>query len=322
MMFSKVLLGLGVAAATIADGLAFTAPLSSKFGVRRMQNVEHTPSCLSFTKPQSQFGHGRGSLQTLFMGWGPDPIWEDATVVSNDRASESCVSVTLKLSPETVEGFKVPGQYCQVKFSTSEDDKPIFLAVASPPPATSSEEGSDSQFEFLIKKTDNNGWITDTKPGAVLQCSQIMGGGFPMEENFEGFKYDFPTQNVLLFAAGSGIAPIRSAIESGQLNTKPAGEGGRTARLYYGVRSTADMPYKDRFGKWELSGVEVVPVVSSPADDYQGRSGYVQTALEEDGVPIPRNSGALMCGMKGMAEAVKSILSDAGMFEGRILTNF
>lgn len=299
----------------------------------RTTPISQTPSCLSFQRQQSQ------SRQTLlYMGWGPDPIWEDAIVSSNEEASKNCVSVSLKVSSETAQGFTVPGQYCQVKFSTDENDKPIFLAVASPPPKQTTPESIDEdgdndndskeesegeyEFEFLIKKTENNGWITDAKPGAVLQCSQVMGGGFPMDDNFEGFKYDFPTQNILMFAAGSGIAPIRSAIESGMLNISPPGKGGRTARLYYGARTIDDMPYIERFANWELSGVEVVPVLSSPAEDYSGRSGYVQTALEEDGVAIPRNSGALMCGMKGMAEAVKEILSKAGVFEGRILTNF
>ena len=45
-------------------------------------------------------------------------------------------------------------------------------------------------------------------------------------------------------------------------------------------------------------------------------------ALEEDGVDIPRNSGALLCGMKGMTESVKDILTKAGVFEGRVLFNF
>lgn len=245
----------------------------------------------------------------LFMGWGPDPIWEGATVLSNEPASKSCVSVTLQISSGTAKGFEVPGQYCQVKASPEEDAKPVFLAVASPPNAEKDE------FEFLIKKTDNNDWITSAEVGTVLQCSQIMGGGFAMKENLDGFKYDFPTQNVLMFAAGSGIAPIRSAIESGMLNMSKTGQGGRTARLYYGVRSTDDVAYVEKFGEWESLGVEVVPVVSQPKADYEGRSGYVQTALEEDGVPIPRNSGALMCGMKGMAEAVKDILSQSGVFE-------
>jgi phage baseplate assembly protein W len=48
----------------------------------------------------------------------------------------------------------------------------------------------------------------------------------------------------------------------------------------------------------------------------------VQNALEEDGVAIPRNSGALLCGQKNMAESVSEILKTAGVFEGRILTNF
>lgn len=253
---------------------------------------------------------------TLYMGWGPEPVWEDATVLSNDDASKSCVSVTLQISPETRQGFTVPGQYCQVVAATPDDAKPAFLAVASAPNAA-----ADDEFEFLIKRTDNNAWITEAEPGAVLRCSQVMGGGFPLQEELDSLKYDFPTQNILLFAAGSGIAPIRSAIESGQLKTG-SGQGGRTARLYYGVRSMDDVPYLGKFAQWESQGVEVVPVMSQPSETYSGRSGYVQTALEEDGVAVPRNSGVLLCGMKGMVEAVKAILGQAGVFEERMLTNF
>lgn len=305
MKFSgQFLLCYGTFASIITASSAFStvSTSTSRFGVRNVhESNDIARPCAFGVAPLSKSQVGRGSLQPLYMGWGPEPVWGDATVVSNEASCKTCVSITLKVSPETVEGFTVPGQYCQVKFSTSEDDKPLFLAVASPPPKAG-EEGAEPEFEFLIKKTENNGWITEAKPGTVLQCSQVMGGGFPMKENLEGFKYDFPTQNVLLFAAGSGIAPIRSAIESGQLGISPPGKGGRTARLYYGARSMDEMPYKELFGKWELAGVQVVPILSQPSDDYKGRSGYVQTALEEDGVPIPRNSGALMCGMKGMAE--------------------
>eukprot|EP00541_Cyclophora_tenuis_P016061 CAMPEP_0116567130 /NCGR_PEP_ID=MMETSP0397-20121206/14830_1 /TAXON_ID=216820 /ORGANISM="Cyclophora tenuis, Strain ECT3854" /LENGTH=165 /DNA_ID=CAMNT_0004094075 /DNA_START=1 /DNA_END=498 /DNA_ORIENTATION=+ len=165
--------------------------------------------------------------------------------------------------------------------------------------------------------------MTDAVEGTSLQISQVLGAGFPVEEGL-GFKYDFPTQNILLFAAGSGIAPIKSAMESGQLNlsNKDGGLGGRTARLYYGVQTPDDLCYTDKFAEWETMGFEVVPVLSQPPDDWQGRTGYVQNALEEDGLPIPRNSGALLCGMKGMTESVKDLLTQAGVFEGRILTNF
>jgi NAD(P)H-flavin reductase len=155
-----------------------------------------------------------------------------------------------------------------------------------------------------------------------------MGYGFPMRENLEGYKYDFPTQNLLLFATGSGIAPIRSAIESNQLNIAKRNSGGRTCTLYYGVRTPDDMPYVSKFPEWEALGVQVVPVVSQPempsisGTVWNGRTGYVQNALEEDGVAIPRNSGALLCGVNGMCDSVKSMLLESGVFEGRILKNF
>lgn len=247
---------------------------------------------------------------SLFMGWGPDPIWKTSEIKKNDAANESgtCISVTLTVPPETSQEYKVGGQYVQVR--KDEDTKPLFLAIASPP-----SETENSCFDFLIKKTDDNAWMTDGN----VEMSQVLGNGFPVKEELDGIKYDFPCQNVLLFAAGSGIAPICAAIESGDLKTS---SGGRTARLYYGVKNEKDLCFVDRFSTWEKNGVQVVPVLSQPSDSWQGRTGYVQNALEEDGVPVPRNTGALLCGMKGMVESVTEILTKAGTFEGRILTNF
>eukprot|EP00526_Cylindrotheca_closterium_P017880 CAMPEP_0113610856 /NCGR_PEP_ID=MMETSP0017_2-20120614/5247_1 /TAXON_ID=2856 /ORGANISM="Cylindrotheca closterium" /LENGTH=305 /DNA_ID=CAMNT_0000519767 /DNA_START=44 /DNA_END=961 /DNA_ORIENTATION=+ /assembly_acc=CAM_ASM_000147 len=251
----------------------------------------------------------------LFMGWGPDPIWSAGSVTASEAANESgsTVRITVQVPPETAAEYKTPGQYVQMILN--EDTKPLFLAIASAPDA------ENAYFEFLIKKTDNNGWITDAAVGSQVQISQVLGNGFPMEENLEGFKFDFPTQNVLLFAAGSGIAPLKAAMESGQLNVGGGG-GGRTARLYYGVQTSEDLCYVEDFAKWEQMGFQVVPVLSQPGPEWGGRTGYVQNCLEEDGVPIPRNSGALLCGMKGMAESVTAILTKAGVFEGRVLTNF
>jgi NAD(P)H-flavin reductase len=253
------------------------------------------------------------SATSLYMGWGPDPIWTASEIESLQigNMSKDSSKVTVTVSPETAAEFKIPGQYVQVR--PNEDTKPLFLAISSPPDA------ENASFEFLIKKTDDNTWISDRESLASgIEVSQVLGGGFPMKEELESLKYDFPCQNVLLFAAGSGIAPIRSAIESGELQTT----GARTARLYYGVRTENDLCFVDQFPAWEKAGVEVVPVLSQPSESWKGRTGYVQNALEEDGVPVPRNTGALMCGMKGMAEAVTDVLTKSGVFEGRILTNF
>ena len=252
----------------------------------------------------------------LYMGWGPEPIWSPAKVIGNDVActSGACVSLSVDVgNTDLTKEYTIPGQYVQLRLD--EDTKPLFLAIASPPDAES------TAFEFLVKKTDTNEWLTDASIGTAVQISQVLGGGFPIEENLNSLKYDFPTQNVMLFAVGSGIAPIRAAIESGQLRSGPE-NGGRAARVYYGERTPGDLCFTEHFARWEAAGVEVVPVLSQPPSTWGGRSGYVQNALEEDGVPIPRNSGALLCGMKGMAESVKDVLVKAGVFEGRVLTNF
>ena len=248
----------------------------------------------------------------LFMGWGPDPIWSDATITANANACESGASVllTMNVTPETASAYTVPGQYVQVR-AGEEDEKPLFLAIASAP------SPENAQFMFLVKKTDSNEWLTSASANSAVQVSQVLGKGYSIEENIEGFKYDFPTQNILLFAAGSGIAPVKAAMESGSLV-----KDGRTCRLYYGERTAKDLCFVDQFSAWEKAGIEVVPVLSQPDDSWQGRTGYVQNALEEDGIPIPRNSGALLCGMKGMTEAVKDLLVKAGVFDGRVLFNF
>jgi NAD(P)H-flavin reductase len=264
------------------------------------------------------------------MGWGPDPIWSAANVLSVESACPSQKSVLVRLSvpAETAASYTVPGQYVQVR--SNEDAKPAFLAICSPPLAADKENAA-STFDFLIKKTDSNDWLTKASTvGTAIEVSQVLGNGYATAENLDSLKYDFPTQNVLLFAAGSGLAPIAAAIEAGIWSGRSNADnsiGSRTCRLYYGERTADDLCLVERFAAWEKMGVEVVPVLSQPeaapdADEWKGRTGYIQTALAEDGIAIPRNTGALLCGMKGMTESVKELLLASGVFEGRILFNF
>jgi NAD(P)H-flavin reductase len=309
----KFLLALGLLVSTTTQ--AFTpssgrpAFTSSSSVLSRQQQLSDGASTLRFPLAVS-----RQTRQVLYMGWGPDPVWSSATVSTNAKACESgvSVSVTLKVPPETAAEYAIPGQYVQVRLN--EETKPQFLAICSAP------DPENASFEFLIKKVSGNEWMTSIAPGATVEVSQVLGGGFSVEENLDGLKYDFPTQNVLLFAAGSGLAPIKAAMESGALGVEP--EGARAAKLYYGERTAADLCFTDKFAAWEQQGFEVIPVLSQPDDGWKGRTGYVQNALEEDGIAIPRNSGALLCGMKGMTESVKDLLNKAGVFEGRVIFNF
>ena len=272
-------------------------------------------------------------------GWGAEIEWAGGKVVENADAAEDMRSITVECDESVLAAYTKPGQFVQIK--QAEDSKPGFFAIASPP--------SCGTAELLIKRSESSDWLCDTKSGDSLIMSPAMGNGFKISEKFDDVANDFPVQNLLLFACGSGISPIRSAIESGSLGL----EKSRSATLYYGARNQACMAYADKFDEWAALGVKVVPVMSAGGDSWDGRTGYVQAALAEDGVETPRNTGVLMCGMKGMTEEVclillvrpshhsrlppppplrsllyvalpqvKAFLTEAGVDEERVLMNF
>ena len=96
----------------------------------------------------------------------------------------------------------------------------------------------------------------------------------------------------------------------------------RRGMLYLGVKSELHIPCAKEFKHWEEDlGIRVVPVCSHPKDEWKGQKGYIQDIIKSDGVDVPRNSGALLCGPRGMVDSVKSLLLESGVFEGRILLN-
>jgi NAD(P)H-flavin reductase len=246
----------------------------------------------------------------LRMGWGDDVEFKTAKVLKNEEAAKGMRSITVEAGDDILSAYTVPGQFVQIK--ETDDSKAGFYAIASAPGAT------PGVCEFLIKESEGNDWspgnlwLCSAAAGSELIMSPAMGNGFKVDEKLGGDVTD-----VLLFAAGSGISPIRSAIESGKLAAKSS------VTLYYGAREPALMAYMDKFGAWEDVGVKVVPVLSQGGDGWEGRAGYVQAALREDIAGLaPAKTGALMCGMKGMAEDVKTTLTEAGVDEEKILTNF
>lgn len=246
--------------------------------------------------------------------------WFGCKVVSNVADGEGLRLIDISVTdPSVAAAFSNPGQYLKLKTDSGVDTKPSFLAIASPP------QQKDT-FQFLIKETENNGALTSALAGMEVFVTSPMGNGYKIEESFESYRNDFPVNNVLLMACGSGIAPICSAIESGKLSigeVSPTTIFPRTATLYIGARSQAHLPLSSRYKRWEEEfGIKVVPVLSQETGDYSGAKGYIQDKLKEDTINVPKNTGALLCGMKGMTDSVKQILLDSGVYEGRILFNF
>jgi NAD(P)H-flavin reductase len=196
----------------------------------------------------------------------------------------------------------VPGQVVKMRTTAGEG----YYALASAPAA-------DRRADLLLKR---GGRIADAAvaaavPGRDLELTAPFGKGFPVAEA-EG-------RDVLLFAAGSGIAPIRSLVQH------ILGRRERFGRvtLFYGQRHGADFAYGREHPAWERGGVRVVLCPSREDDAWRGVRGYVQEVARTlaFGGSSPGDSVAFVSGMHAMVDDVRAVLAGAGVPPARVHLN-
>jgi NAD(P)H-flavin reductase len=207
--------------------------------------------------------------------------------------------IALAVPPDLARAHRAPGQYLRV--GTGPELEGTF-ALASAPGAGAPE--------LLLKrgaKTADE--LAAIAPGGELWASSPMGQGFPID--------DHGGRDVLLFAVGSGIAPIRAVIQ--HLAARRADYGG--VRLYYGQRHAAEFAYRGDHDGWRARGIEIVLCCSQPDEHWTGARGRVQDAFIS-GSPELANSVAYLCGMKPMLEQVTTILVELGLPRDRVYLNY
>merc|ERR1712146_223293 len=251
--------------------------------------------------------------------WGADIEWGSTKLIDNSLACNGDLYHVLIESYQPKD-YIAPGQYMQMKDPKLGDEaKAGFFAIASAPPV--SDDASDKeQMEFLIRKNDGTAWLCDKeRVGSTITISPPMGNGFPLKTMLEEDKVD----TLLLLCVGSGISPIRSIVESDMFRKASAV---KKTRLYYGVKDESHLAYKDLFNQWTTAqpSLEIVPVFSQGND----KKLYIQDQLNEDyknglfSYTSGEKMGALMCGMKGMVEGCKEVMSDMGIDESKMRLNF
>lgn len=234
--------------------------------------------------------------------WGSEVTFSNGMVVESEVAADNLQRLLVDIGP-SVADYLVPGQFIQAKVSN--ELKPGFFAIASPP------DVKNNKIELLIKRQGETAEaLASATAGTAIQVSSVMGKGFKLDKIP---PTSFP--NIYIFATGSGISPIKALIESGLLDSRAR----ESVTLYYGVRSPAAMAYANRLSNWsDDHGVRVVPVYS------QLGQGYVQDVFAKQGGVGEKgsSSAAVLCGQKGMTEAVIAALTGAGVQKEHILMNF
>ena len=148
-------------------------------------------------------------------------------------------------------------------------------------------------------------------PGRTLELTRPFGAGFPLDEA-EG-------RDVLLFAAGSAIAPIRALVQHVMVHRNRFGR----VTLFYGQRHGAEFAYRAEQLDWERRGVRVVLCPSAEDDAWQGLRGRVQEVARSlaFGGATPGEAVAFVSGMTAMVEDVRRTLAAAGVPPERVHAN-
>ena len=197
----------------------------------------------------------------------------------------------------------LPGQVVKLRAPSGE----AYFALASAP-------SPDGTADLLLKR---GGKIADeivlaAVPGTRIETSAPFGKGFPLAEA-EG-------RDLLLFAAGSGIAPIRALLQHVVSHRNRF----RRVTLFYGQRRGADFAYRAEHLDWERHGVRVVLCPSEADEAWAGVRGRVQQVARTLalGGSDPAGTEAYVCGMTAMVNDVKGTLAEAGVPPDRVHLNF
>jgi NAD(P)H-flavin reductase len=133
---------------------------------------------------------------------------------------------------------------------------------------------------------------------------------------FGVFTYATDPRPTIFIAGGTGIAPIRSIIESfaGRERISPAS-------LYWGSRGAAGLYIDGELHEYAARhSIDYNPVVSDPDDAWAGRTGLVHDAVLQDYSDLSAFD-LYVCGRPEMVDAVRDAVIARGARTDRIFSD-
>jgi acetyltransferase len=247
-----------------------------------------------------------------------EDIWAvDTKIILKDRSEEpkkiafkSARTLDVKKLTEKMYYFDfkseesmkiIPGQYISVKVSDTRVNCYSVAGFQSP-----------DYFNLLVD-------ITPGGPGSKFFEKLKIGDDINYLGPFGNFilKPNENVENVLFFATGCGVAPLKLMIETilADENEK------RKIKLYLGVNNFSDVFFKDYFDELSKkhSNFSYQIAVSNPDPFWSGPTGFITELVKKDFLDAS-NCAAYLCGNKFMIEDVSKILMERGCPEERIYT--
>lgn len=207
------------------------------------------------------------------------------------RLADNVVEVILRVPP-TSKLHYLPGQYLDV---IGEGGLRRSYSIANAPRA-------DGKLELQIREVEQGSmskyWFGSAKSNDLLRLEGPL-GTFCLR--------DKDASTLVFLATGTGIAPVKAILE--QLLSNPELVAGKQVLIYWGGRTPADIYWAPRL---EGLNATFIPVLSRATTDWQGRTGYIQAALLEDGIDLT-HAVVYACGSEDMIHSAREALMVAGL---------
>lgn len=221
----------------------------------------------------------------------PTRPWFAARVTRSWWESETLRGLAVT-EPEVAARHHAPGQYVRVQRDV--DERPYALA---------SEPGA-AELELLFKvDSPLTTSMVALEVGDTLSLSAPRGAGFPIDTH--------TGKDLILVAAGTGIAPLRAVVHVVLRRREAYGE----VALFYGHREASHFAYTREWEGWKARGIEIVPVLS-------GEGGRVQDAVAARGITSGHDAVAYLAGMREMIADTKLALAALGVGDERVFLNY
>jgi CDP-4-dehydro-6-deoxyglucose reductase len=208
-----------------------------------------------------------------------------------ERLADDVMRVTLRLPPSAVFCF-IPGQYVDVIGPNS-----IRRSYSL---ANSNFVGGTLELHVrrLAGGKMSDYWFNQAEPNDLLRLNGPLG---------TFFLRGIAGLDLIFLATGTGIAPVKSMLES--LSQRQIAQRPKSVTVLWGGRHTRDI----YFNLSETPGdFSFIPVLSRAASDWSGARGYVQEVLLNLSRDLSKAS-VYACGSDSMIRDAKSLLLKAGL---------
>jgi CDP-4-dehydro-6-deoxyglucose reductase len=187
----------------------------------------------------------------------------------------------------------IPGQFVSLQQEVEGKQITRAYSLASAPMGTNT-------FELCLNRVDGgrlSPHLFSMRPGDTIEMSAPL-GTFVLRE---------PARDSILIATGTGITPFRSFVQA----YLPKGSPQFT--LLFGVRHESHILYRTEFEQLAQRHPQFRfwPTLSRPGTSWTGRTGHVQTHLEE-AIGGRRDMDFYLCGLKQMVDDVRGMLKEMG----------